>query len=45
MIGSKVCKKCEKSKAITEFYAHSMMADGFLNICKECTKERVLKHR
>lgn len=41
----KTCKRCSMSKPITEFYAHSKMADGHLNICKECVKSRVKKHR
>lgn len=45
MTSSKKCRKCEKTKAISDFYKHTMMADGHLNICKECTKKRVGKHR
>ena len=45
MTSSKKCKKCEETKAIIDFYEHPKMADGHLNICKECTKKRVGKHR
>ena len=41
----KKCKKCLVSKKISQFYSHSQMSDGFLNICIECTKERVRLHR
>lgn len=41
----KVCKTCEVEKDLSFFYKHKQMADGYLNICKECTKKRVGKHR
>lgn len=37
----KVCKKCEVSKSLSEYYVHPQMSDGYINICKECTKKRV----
>jgi hypothetical protein len=42
---SKTCKDCGEEKPLDGFYAHSRMADGFLNKCKECVKARVAKHR
>jgi hypothetical protein len=45
MASSKKCKKCEQFKPIGDFYRHEQMADGHLNICADCTKARVCKHR
>jgi hypothetical protein len=41
----KTCKRCSMNKPINEFYTHPKMTDGHLNICKECVKNRVKKHR
>lgn len=42
---TKTCRKCGAEKNLEEFYRHAQMADGHLNICKDCVKERVLEHR
>jgi hypothetical protein len=41
----KTCKTCNKDKPLSSFYVHKAMLDGHLNICKDCTKARVSKHR
>jgi hypothetical protein len=33
---TKTCRRCNKEKPMTDFYKHSAMSDGYLNICKEC---------
>lgn len=39
----KECRRCKANKALSEYYIHAQMADGHLNICKDCTKNRVRK--
>jgi hypothetical protein len=41
----KKCRRCNIEKPFSEYYKHKEMFDGYLNICKECTKKRVGKHR
>jgi hypothetical protein len=41
----KECRRCFRSLPLTNFYPHKQMFDGYLNVCKECTKARVNKHR
>lgn len=41
----KTCRKCGVFKRAAEYYKHAQMKDGRLNICIECVKTRVRKHR
>ena len=41
----KVCRECQTEKPLSDFYKHPRMADGHLNKCIACVKERVGKHR
>jgi ribosomal protein S27AE len=41
----KQCRSCKANKDFSEFYVHKAMADGYLNMCKDCVKNRVSKHR
>ena len=41
----KTCRRCDRQLGIGSFYPHSRMKDGFLNVCKQCVKERVKEHR
>ena len=42
---TKSCKECGEVKPLTDYSAHKMMADGHLNICKECKKAYMRKYR
>lgn len=41
----KHCRTCGEFRPLSDYYAHTAMADGHLNICKSCVKERVASHR
>jgi len=41
----KSCRRCSTIKPLSEFYTHKSMADGHLNVCRECVKARVKEHR
>lgn len=41
----KQCRKCEETKPLTEYYKHSQMADGHLNICKCCKRQDAINVR
>lgn len=40
----KTCFRCERVLPLDEFYVHSQMADGRLNYCKACVRERTKAH-
>jgi hypothetical protein len=41
----KMCRTCGENLPLDLYYRHPLMADGHLNICRECTKTRVRAHR
>lgn len=45
MAAVKVCFKCGQEFPLDRFYKNSMMKDGRMNKCKECTKADVRENR
>ena len=41
----KTCSICSTEKAVSEFYRHSGMADGYYSWCKKCHCERCKNNR
>lgn len=39
---TKICKKCDTEKELSNFYKHSGMSDGYFNYCKDCKKQQSL---
>jgi hypothetical protein len=42
---TKVCRKCGKEKALSEFYKAKKNRDGLYNLCKVCVAKRGKAHR
>ena len=40
----KVCSSCKQEKPLEDFYKDKSSKDGFTFTCKECSRERALKH-
>ena len=45
MMPTKICRQCSIEKPMDGFYAHSKMADGRLNKCKDCVTANVKANR
>ena len=45
LLETKECRSCGNKKSLDEYYRHPQMADGRLNFCKPCVRNRVLNHR
>lgn len=41
----KLCFKCNIFQSLENFYKHSDISDGYLNKCKECSKQHTRKYR
>ena len=41
----KFCFKCRRNRALSMFYKHPMMGDGYLGKCKSCAKKDVTENR
>ena len=41
----KMCRHCSEWLPLASFYRHAQMADGHLNVCRDCVKRRVRRHR
>jgi hypothetical protein len=44
-VKNKRCSKCGKNKPASDFFKSISKADGYSSICKECSKNYVVKHR
>jgi hypothetical protein len=42
---SKVCRYCNKSKELSEFYDCNNSSDGLMRMCKECDKNKAKEYR
>lgn len=40
----KQCRTCSADLPLGEFYRHDRMADGHLNVCKACVRDRVKRY-
>lgn len=41
----KQCRKCGKTKPLSEYYRHAKMADGHLHSCKDCKRADAINVR